>query len=124
MQEIYPMKHVLSLIICIQIFVTATALSQTTVSEAIPPETNLRIYSEMVPCHGFEGQTQCYRIQEGAAIGSDQWEMSYIRPEGLEFKPGHIHNLLIKTVKDTRGLKDMPLERVIVVRLLSLEKAE
>lgn len=118
------MKRILSLLLCSQLFIAATALSQSPENVSIPPETNLRIYSEMVPCQGFEGQTQCFKIQEGNSIGSENWEMSYIRPEGLEFKPGHIHNLLVKTVKDTRKLQDMPAERVIVIRLLSLEKVK
>ncbi len=96
-----------------------TAVVQTT---EIPKGTNLRVGSTMISCSGFEGQTACYQIQVGDAIGSTDWDMTYDYIENFEYKEGYIYNLKVRFVERTAPIpQDVPKTRIIVDRVLSIE---
>lgn len=88
----------------------------------IPEGTNLRVGSTMISCSGYEGQTACYQIQVGDAIGSSDWDMTYDYIENFEYQEGQIYNLKVKFVDRTAPIpEDVPQTRIIVDRILSIE---
>ncbi len=88
----------------------------------IPKETNLRVGSAMISCSGYEGQTACYQIQMGEAIGSADWDMTYYYIENFEYQAGYIYNLKVRFVERKPPIpEDAPKTRIIVDRVLSIE---
>ncbi|GDX51258.1 hypothetical protein LBMAG27_03050 [Bacteroidota bacterium] len=102
----------------------STAQSTDTRQQVIPKKTNLRVKENKIPCSGYEGQTDCYTIQEGDLIGTDKWEMTYEYISGFNYEPGYIYNLRVKKNKVKHPFMDAPDIQITVIEILSKEKAE
>jgi len=100
------------------------AQSTETKQQVIPKKTNLRVKENKISCTGYEGQTDCYKIQEGDLIGTDKWEMTYEYISGFNFEPGYIYNLRVKKQKVKHPPMDAPDIRITVIKILSKEKVE
>lgn len=88
----------------------------------IPNGTNFRVGPTLISCSGYEGQTTCYQIQVGDAIGGSDWDMTYDYIENFDYQKGLIYNLKVKFVERTAPLpEDVPKTRIIVDRILSIE---
>lgn len=106
------------LLMLITIFQNSSDCQQT----SIPKGTNLRVGSEMIPCRGYEGQTACYQLQVGDAIGSTNWDMTYDYIENFTFVEGSIYNLKVRFVERSEPMpEDVPKIRIIVDQVLSVE---
>lgn len=100
------------------------AQSTETKQQVIPKKTNLRVKENKIPCTGYEGQTDCFQIQEGDLIGTDKWKMTYEYISGFNYEPGYIYNLRVKKKKVKDPLMDAPDILITVIKILSIEKAE
>lgn len=91
------------------------------VSEETTLETvTLRVNSYTVQCTG-EMEGECLLVQEGDAIGSEDWEYFYYRDsiEGFEYEPGFVYDLLVRKIPVKDPPMDAPSVRYELVRVLS-----
>lgn len=101
-------------------FVVISLLTGCGASEDKGAETStLRVASHTVSCTG-ESEGRCLLIQEGTAIGTDDWEYFYYEDgiEGFDYKPGYIYDLLVRKIP----VKDPPMDassiRYQLIRIL------
>lgn len=95
---------------------TACGVSEETTLETV----TLRVNSHTVQCTG-EMEGECLLVQEGDAIGTEDWQYLYYRDsiEGFEYEPGFVYDLLVRKIP----VKDPPMDassiRYELVRILS-----
>ncbi|WP_224996194.1 DUF4377 domain-containing protein [Cesiribacter sp. SM1] len=77
-----------------------------------------------VNCSGYEGQTDCYLVQEGSLIGTDEWNYFYEQIEGFNYETGFIYELLVNKRKVKNPPMDAPNVKYTLVKILSKEEVE
>ncbi len=55
----------------------------------------LRIKENKIRCTGYEGQTECYLIQKGSKIDSEEWEYFYEQIDGFDYQVGFVYKILV-----------------------------
>ena len=81
------MKKASNLLICL-LFIFCSKDLTTGETEGIL----IRINSYTQSCQGLIEQ-QCYLVQQGDAIGSENWALFYDEIEGFDFIPGFVYDL-------------------------------
>jgi hypothetical protein len=89
--------------------------------EYLRTEVILRIKENKTSCTGFEGQTECYLIQQGKNMNSDTWEYFYDQIKGFEYEPGFVHKLLVAKEPVKNPPMDASSIRYILIKELSKE---
>ena len=83
----------------------------------------LRVNSHTVPCTG-EAEGECLLVQEGEAIGTDDWQYFYFKDDiqGFQYEEGYIYDLVV--AKETVQNPAMDSSSIIykLVRIKSKEK--
>lgn len=82
------------------VFVVLSFLASCAVSEETSAETlTLRVNSYTVECVG-EVEGRCLLVQEGSAIGTEDWEYFYFQDgiEGFNYEPGYVYDLLVRKI--------------------------
>ncbi len=82
----------------------------------------LRIKNTKVNCSGYEGQTECYLVQQGSLIGTEDWEYFYEQIEGFEYSAGYIYELLVKKIEVDDPPTDAPNVKYFLLKRLSKER--
>jgi hypothetical protein len=97
--------------------------SDENLNTAVPEGTNLRVNSYTVSCTG-EMEASCLLIQEGGAIGSDEWSYFYYENsiEGFDYSAGFIYNLEVTKTTIPNPIQDGPSVSYKLKRILSKEK--
>ncbi len=81
----------------------------------------LKVKENKISCTGYEGQTECYLVQQGSKIDSDQWEYFYEQIEGFVYEPGFVYKLSVLKEPLVNPPMDSPDMRYILIRELSKE---
>ena len=81
----------------------------------------IKIKDSKVNCSGYEGQTECYLVQRGNLIGTQQWEYFYEQIEGFNYQSGFIYTLKVKSVKVENPPMDAPWIKYFLIKELSKE---
>lgn len=86
-------------------------------------EIQLRVNSHTIPCTG-ESEGECLLIQEGGAIGSNEWELFYFKDDiiGFDYEPGFIYLLTVKKSTIENPPADGSSIRYELVKVNSKEK--
>lgn len=95
---------------------TACGVTEETTLETV----TLRVNSHTVACSG-EMDGECLLVQEGDAIGSEDWEYFYYWDgiEGFEYEPGFVYDLLVRKIPVKNPPMDSSSIRYELVRILS-----
>lgn len=86
--------------------------------------THLRVNSHTVACTGV-GEGKCLLVQEGDAIGTEDWEYFYFEDsiKGFDYEPGYVYDLAVKKIP----VEDPPMDgsafEYELVKILSKEPA-
>ncbi|MEP4534937.1 MAG: DUF4377 domain-containing protein [Cyclobacteriaceae bacterium] len=77
--------------------IVAISLSNCSDKDETPTTANMRVNYYTEKCIG-EMEGECLLVQEGANIGSDDWQFFYYASsiEGFNYEPGFIYDLLVK----------------------------
>jgi|SRR6478609_10761170 len=87
--------------------------------EEKPNELMLRIKENKINCTGFEGQTECYLVQQGNKIGSTDWEYFYDQIEDLSYQPGFVYTILVVKEVVKNPPQDSPNTKYTLIKELS-----
>lgn len=68
-------------------------------------EVTFRIKENRASCTGFF-EMECYLIQQGAKINTDEWEYFYNEIEGFAYEPGFVYKILVAKIP----VKDPPMD--------------
>jgi heat shock protein HslJ len=82
-------------------------------------ESILKVKENKINCTGYEGQTECYLVQQGSKIDSEEWEYFYDQIEGFVYEPGFVYKLLVAKESIENPPIDSPTIRYSLVRQLS-----
>ena len=84
-------------------------------------ELTLRVKENKISCSGYMGQTECYLIQQGSKIGSEEWDYFYEQIQGFIYEPGYVYELLVakESVKDP--MIDAPVVKYSLLKEISKE---
>jgi hypothetical protein len=66
----------------------------------------IRVKENKVSCWGV-GQTECYLVQKGDKIDTEEWEYFYSEIEGFEYEPGFVYKLSVAK----EPIADPPMDR-------------
>ena len=80
--------------------------------------TLIRVNHYTENCIGFIEQ-KCYLVQEGDAIGTENWSLFYDEIEGFEFVPGYIYDLDVNILERNPAPQDIGKYRYILIQVLS-----
>lgn len=80
--------------------------------------TNFRVNYFRLGCQGLVPQ-QCLLVQEGAALGTEDWNFFYSNIEGFDFEPGFVYNLDISKKKIPDPPQDASSIAYKLVRVIS-----
>ncbi|WP_424493493.1 DUF4377 domain-containing protein [Salinimicrobium sp. GXAS 041] len=88
-------------------------------------ETPLRVNSYTVSCIG-EMEGECLLVQEGNAIGTDDWELFYYKDdiEGFDYEEGYIYDLIVEKSEIENPPMDASSVNYKLIRIESKEKQE
>ncbi|WP_026463146.1 DUF4377 domain-containing protein [Adhaeribacter aquaticus] len=64
-------------------------------SEIFAKEVTLRVNSYRQNCQG-EGVLNCYLVQDGKKIGTQNWDLFYNEIEGFDYEEGFIYDLKVR----------------------------
>lgn len=81
----------------------------------------LRVKENKISCTGYEGQTECYLVQQGSSIDSEQWEFFYEQIEGFVYEPGFVYRLLVAKEPIQNPPMDSPNTKYLLIKQLSKE---
>lgn len=95
---------------------TACGVSEETTSQIV----TLRVNSHTVECTG-EMEGECLLVQEGDAIGGEDWQYFYYRDsiDGFEYEPGFVYDLLVRKIPVKNPPMDDSSVRYELVKVLS-----
>lgn len=92
--------------------------------DASNDELVLHVRDYKVSCSGYEGQNSCFLVQQGALIGTEDWEYFYEQIEGFNYEEGYKYELLVKKANIENPPADAPNVRYILRKSLSKVKIE
>lgn len=75
--------------------VTGEALQPSAIVTRLQEVINMRIRGE-VDCEGTAGNTKCLKVQKGASIGKEEWEMLPEPIEGFRYEEGYTYDVTVK----------------------------
>jgi hypothetical protein len=79
-----------------------------------------RVKENKISCQGV-GPMECYLVQKGDKIGTEEWEYFYDEIEGFNYEPGFVYTLSV----DKEPIPDPPMDsssiRYILREVLSKE---
>jgi hypothetical protein len=81
----------------------------------------IRVKESKISCTGYEGQTECYLIQQGEAIDTELWQYFYENIEGFNYEPGFTYKLLISKEPVKNPPMDAPRIKYTLIKELSKE---
>lgn len=90
-------------------------------AEDLHTEIIIRVKEAKTSCVGFEGQTECYLVQQGSNIDGDSWEYFYDQIEGFHYEPGFVYKLLVAKESVKNPPQDASNIKYILVKELSKE---
>lgn len=82
----------------------------------------LRIKDSKVNCSGYEGQTECYLVQKGSLIGTEEWEYFYEQIEGFNYEAGFIYEIRVNKEAIDNPPMDAPYVKYTLIKVLSKEE--
>lgn len=85
--------------------------------------TDLRVNSYTVECYG-EMEGNCLLVQEGAKIGTEDWEYFYYEDSivGFDYEPGYIYDLIVRKIWIEDPPQDGSSIRYELIRVVSKER--
>jgi heat shock protein HslJ len=89
--------------------------------ESTQNELILRVKENKTSCTGYEGQTECYLVQQGSKIDSDDWEYFYEQIEGFVYEPGFVYKISVAKETIVNPPIDSPSVKYSLIRELSKE---
>lgn len=57
---------------------------------------NMRVRERRVACDGLNGRTECYQVQKGAAVGSEEWETLPGEIENFRHEEGYQYDISVE----------------------------
>jgi hypothetical protein len=81
----------------------------------------LKVKENKISCTGYEGQTECYLVQQGSKIDSDEWEYFYEEIEGFVYEAGFVYKLSVAKESIVNPTMDSPNTKYLLIRELSKE---
>lgn len=91
-------------------------------ARVIVPETDIYINSYMTDCVGI-GPMQCYLVQEGSLIGSDDWNLFYDKIHGFDYDEGFVYHLKVRIEKVANPPMDASSRKYVLLQIISKEVA-
>ena len=88
-----------------------------------PVELILKVKENKINCTGYEGQTECYLVQQGNKIDSNDWEYFYEQIEGFVYEPGFVYKLSVAKETIANPPTDSPNVKYSLIRELSGDSA-
>lgn len=85
------------------------------------PQLILKVKENKIGCTGYEGQTECYLVQQGNKIDSEEWEYFYEQIEGFAYEPGFVYKLLIAKESIANPPIDSPPVKYVLISEISKE---
>jgi Domain of unknown function (DUF4377) len=85
------------------------------------PQLILKVKENKISCTGYEGQTECYLIQQGNKIDSEEWEYFYEQIEGFVYEPGFVYKLLVVKESIVNAPMDSPPLKYVLISEISKE---
>jgi hypothetical protein len=82
----------------------------------------LSIKDSKASCSGYEVQTECYLVQKGSLIGTDEWEYFYEQIEGFNYEAGFIYKIRVNKEDIDNPPMDAPDVKYTLVKVLSKEE--
>ena len=87
--------------------------------EDSPQKVALRIKENKSSCTDFSGQRECYLVQQGSKIGTDDWDLFYSQINGFEYEPGFVYKLLVLKSKVDDPPMDASSFRYKLIKVIS-----
>lgn len=87
--------------------------------DASSDEFILHVRNYKVSCSGYEGQNDCYLVQRGPLIGTEDWEYFYEQIAGFSYEEGFKYALLIKYEDIKNPPQDAPNVSYVLIKQLS-----
>lgn len=81
----------------------------------------LKVKENKISCSGYEGQTECYLVQQDSKIDSEEWEYFYEQIEGFVYESGFVYKLLVAKESIVNPLIDGPNMKYLLIKELSKE---
>ncbi len=81
-----------------------------------------RVKDHMVGCDGYEGNSRCFMVQKGAAVGSDNWDVLREPIEGFKYEEGYTYDLSVRMELVPNPDTDQSRYRYELVEILSKTK--
>ncbi|MDB5263400.1 MAG: hypothetical protein JWQ14_2683 [Adhaeribacter sp.] len=105
-------------IFLITVFFVMTACKK---EEVAVVERAMRVNYYRQSCQGA-GALNCYLVQEGAQVGTINWNLFYNEIIGFIYEAGFIYTLKVKVEKITNPLADGSDRKYMLVEVVSKEK--
>ena len=80
----------------------------------------MKVKENKVGCTGV-GQMECYLVQQGNKIDTDEWEYLYDEIEGFVYEPGFVYTLLVAKERIKNPPMDGSSVKYALIRELSKE---
>lgn len=111
------MKSFMLLISLVSILTACEKEKMETSAEKI----TMRVNYYRQSCQG-EGVYNCYLVQEGKQVGTNNWNFFYNEIEGFDYKEGFIYTLKVRVEKVTNPPADGSNRKYILIKILAKEK--
>jgi len=105
-------------ILLIALFLILTACKK---EEVDAFETMMRVNYYRQTCQG-EGEFNCYLVQEGKQVGTNNWNLFYTGIEGFQYEEGFVYTLKVRVEKVANPPADGSDRRYILMEVVSKEK--
>jgi hypothetical protein len=79
----------------------------------------MRVNSAKVQCEGYNGNTLCFEVQKGAAIGTDNWEVLREPIEGFSYEEGYIYDVTVKIESVENPQPNQPRHKNIIMDIMA-----
>jgi hypothetical protein len=81
----------------------------------------MRVKENKVSCSGYEGQTECYLVQQGDNIDTEDWEYFYEQIQGFSYQPGFVYKLSVRKMDVENPMEDQPHVVYYLIKEISKE---
>ncbi len=79
----------------------------------------MRLKDTKANCWGPECQTECYLVQEGDMIGSQEWRYFYDQIEGFTYEKGNRYSLIVRRDRLHHQLMDTSHFKYTLIEVLT-----